>query len=109
MMPAKEERGQEFESSMKIEEIRDISITEPDRAEALCNDLKLKTEKDNCYITIAQAASRPALCGKISEQIARDQCYFNFAAAGFNTCSSIKSNVTRKSCIELQSLNITAR
>ncbi|MBW3002186.1 hypothetical protein KY338_03445 [Candidatus Woesearchaeota archaeon] len=102
------EDTQEFESSMKIAEIREISTTEPDRAEALCSDLKTRMEKDSCYAQIAGTAAKPEFCAKISEQKVRDQCYFNLAAAGHNTCSKIKDETTKKSCTQLLMLNITA-
>jgi len=102
------EETQEFETSMKIEEIRDISLTEPDRAEALCADLNTRMEQDNCYVQIAGAAAKPALCSKISEQTVRDQCYFNFAVQGRNTCENIKDEGVKKACQNFLSLNITA-
>jgi len=102
------EETQDFESSIKIEEIREISLTEPERAEALCNDLNTKMEKDNCYLQIANAAVKPAFCGKVSEQIVRDQCYFNFAMLGYKTCGNIKDEEIKKSCNNFLSLNITA-
>ncbi|MBD3304328.1 hypothetical protein GF343_04220 [Candidatus Woesearchaeota archaeon] len=101
------EETQEFEASMKIEEIKEISLTEPDRAEALCSDLNTKMEKDNCYVQIAGAAAKPALCAKISEQTVRDQCYFNFAVQGRKTCDNIKDEEIKKSCKNFLSLNIT--
>jgi hypothetical protein len=101
------EETQEFETSMKIEEIREISLTEPDRAEALCGDLNTKMEQDNCYVQIAGAAAKPALCSKISEQTVRDQCYFNFAVQGRNTCENIKDKDVKKACQNFLSLNIT--
>ena len=102
------EETQDFESSMKIEQIREISLTEPDRAEALCNDLNTKMEKDNCYLQIASAAAKPAFCAKVSSQIPRDQCYFNFAVLGYKTCGNIKDEEIKKSCNNFLSLNITA-
>lgn len=101
------EEAKEFESSIKIEDIRKISLTEPDRAEALCTDLKFRTERDNCYLQIAGTAAKPEFCAKISEQTARDQCYLNFAAAGINTCEQIKDETAKKSCNQL--ISITAK
>lgn len=109
-IPQMQEREEEitFETSMKIEEIKEISVAEPDRAEALCNDLETRAEKDNCYAQIAGASAKPEFCGKISRQAARDQCYFSFAMAGYNTCNQIKDNLTRESCSRLAELNLTA-
>ena len=102
------EETQDFESSIKIETIREISLTEPERAEALCNDLNTKMEKDNCYLQIGSAAAKPEFCAKVSEQIVRDQCYFNFAMQGYKTCENIKDEEIKKSCNNFLSLNITA-
>lgn len=102
------EETQDFETSMKIEEIKKISLTEPDRAEALCSDLSTRMEKDNCYVQIAGASAKPALCAKISEKTVRDQCYFNFAVQGRNTCENIQDEDVKKACKNFLSLNITA-
>lgn len=95
------EEAQEFESSIKIEEIRKISTTEPDRAEALCTDLEFRTERDNCYLQIAGSSAKPEFCAKVSEPITRDTCYLNFAAAGIDTCDNIKNNSTRRACNQM--------
>lgn len=99
IIEAKDE--QELETSFKIEEIKEISLTNTDRAEALCGDLDLRTEKDVCYLTIAGSSAKPNMCAKISNIMTRDQCYLDFAAAGIDACSNIQNNATRRACNQM--------
>lgn len=107
-IPAMEaEEEQELGTSFKIEEIKEISLTNADRAEALCGDLGLRTEKDLCYLSIAGSAAKPDMCAKISNIMTRDQCYLDFAAAGIDACDQIQNNATRKACNQM--ITITSR
>jgi len=99
LIEAKEK--QELETSFKIEEIKEISLTNTDRAEALCGDLKSRTEKDICYLTIAGSSAKPGMCAKISDMMTRDQCYLDFAAAGIDACSNIQNNSTKRACNQM--------
>ena len=98
----------DFDSSTIIDEARETSFTDVERAARMCNDLETTKEKDACFIEIAQSASKPNLCANINEIIIRDQCYFYFATQHKNTCNKISNEMARKSCEQMLSLNITA-
>jgi len=94
----------EFETTIDVEEARETSFEDPERASRTCSDLNLQTERDVCFFTIAKSSLKPEFCGKISSRMTKDQCYFSLASMGIDTCSNILDETARKNCKKLIAL-----
>ena|GEM_PF-6921169 len=94
----------EFETTIDVEESREISFKDPERASRMCSDLKLPAERDLCFFTIAKSSLKPEFCGKISSRMTKDQCYFSLAPLDIDACNKILDETARKNCKKLIAL-----
>ncbi len=114
-----------------IERIKQISITNQEKASTLCSNLKQSVfidqcfseiaqttksarfcqritddrTKDNCYNKLAEVLSNSLLCDEISIDQRKDACYMNFINMGdYSVCDRITNDYLRKSCEALKNL-----
>ncbi|MBW2985871.1 hypothetical protein KY333_00725 [Candidatus Woesearchaeota archaeon] len=95
-----------FQATEEIEQAKQASLTDTDRAERICTDLLTRQEKDACFLTIAKSAEKSTMCDKISPGATKDQCYFSFAVLGQNTCDKISDELVKRNCEQLISLKL---
>ncbi len=117
-------------SSEKIERIKQISLSDEERAETLCKDLQQtfsdqcfseiaetiksvrfcnkitnQRTKDNCYSKLAEIIGNSLICDEISTDPRKDACYMNFVNIGdYSVCEKMINEYLRKSCEALKSL-----
>jgi len=118
-------------SSEIIERIKQISLTEPEKASKLCDNLEQQTfidqcfseiaettrlakfckkitnerTKDNCYKKLAEIIENSLICDEISIDSRRDACYINFVNIGdYSVCDKITNDYLRKSCEALKQI-----
>jgi len=118
-------------SSEIIEIIKQISLTEPEKASKLCDNLEQQTfidqcfseiaettrlakfckkitnerTKDNCYKKLAEIIENSLICDEISIDSRRDACYINFVNIGdYSVCDKITNDYLRKSCEALKQI-----
>jgi len=89
---------QTFQATEEIEQAKQASLTDADRAERICTDLLTRQEKNACFLTIAKSAENSNVCSKISPGATKDQCYFSFAVLGQDTCEKILDGKVKRSC-----------
>jgi len=97
---------QTFQATNEIEQAKQASTTDVERAQRICADLLTRQEKDACFLTIAKSAEKLNLCDKISAGATKDQCYFSFAVQGEDTCAQITDEEVKKDCEQLIKLDL---
>jgi len=116
----------------KLDLIRNISKTEPERAERYCSQIEEHTYRDECYANLgdvtgakrpcnmildnrtkdrclagaAKKSQDPDICDDMFQESRRDSCYMNFVLDNkdYNLCPKISNKYLKDSCETLKAL-----
>lgn len=91
------------ETVRKIEDIKQVAVSEPERAKNLCLGLATTIEKDTCLLKVGTKVNKEEFCLEISEAGKKDSCYVNLALnlRNYGFCNNILDQVLREACIGL--------
>lgn len=84
----------------KLEKIKEISATDPEKAGEYCNEIENIVHKDKCFLNIAETTKSEAACDFISDTRTKDDCYSVVAIASNNyeLCTKVNAESRRDSC-----------
>ncbi|MBD3309741.1 hypothetical protein GF351_00830 [Candidatus Woesearchaeota archaeon] len=84
----------------KVDAIRDLSYTDPERAGRLCQEIEYETARNACYHNLAEVTKVPQNCELIIGQRGIDNCYSNLAQVGddYEMCTYVSKESRRDSC-----------
>jgi hypothetical protein len=90
---------------IEIEEKVDaLSLTNPDDASILCQQILTSAGKFTCLSKVAILSQTPKYCAMIDDLAAKDTCYMNFPIkelGDVKLCDFVQNSVKKTSCIEL--------
>ncbi|MFT4303577.1 MAG: hypothetical protein ACMXYG_03360 [Candidatus Woesearchaeota archaeon] len=84
----------------QIRKIRQLSMTDRERALTLCNGIVVEFYKDECFYEVADELSDDKICVLITEDRTKDKCYTKLSKNNDDStlCSFIVSDLRRDSC-----------
>lgn len=89
-----------FTSVEALDEVKKISVSNPNKASTLCPDFEFESTRDLCYAYIGREAADRSYCDKIVDERTKDSCYSDVAIALFRPemCKDIEKDNRRDNC-----------
>ncbi len=104
-----EEKKQQISAEEKLDQVKEISTTQPSEAEELCLELQSEEKQDDCLSLVVKKSDRPEFCDKINNAETRDNCYMSYIVDGqTQLCSKVTLNSSKDYCSRMKDVQILA-
>ncbi len=83
-----------------FEQVKAVSVREPEQAIEMCNEFRLSANRQACIRTIAEFKENPLICESIEDTRHRDNCYVQIAISTGNeqACDQVSDPRVQQSC-----------
>ncbi|HEY9705043.1 MAG TPA: hypothetical protein V6C58_21570, partial [Allocoleopsis sp.] len=87
-----------------LSNVKSVSLSNPNAAVEICEDITQETQKDICFETIAATSKTTSYCSYMQDVTRRDNCYMSFLMAGetVDICDKISDSKTKEFCDQLR-------
>ena len=84
----------------KIDKIKEIAASDPEKASSYCHEIEEDLYKDQCFLNIAEATQSVSSCELIIDERTKDKCYTSLAKTlnNYVICEQVIGESRRNSC-----------